>query len=236
MTVLFWDIDGTLLTTGRAGILAWEDACLDVTGQPADFQTLKTAGLTDHQIARCIIEAAGADAADRPLIDRLVRRYEALLPSRLPKRQGMVCPGVREALDHFMTARSDVHSMLLTGNTAAGASAKLVYYGLQRYFEGGAFSEDLGPRSGIAGRALAAVRARFPQGEIPIDRVFVIGDTPHDIECARAIGARTLAVATGVYGAAELATHHPWRVFERLPEPDALEALIDGGAAEPSLV
>jgi phosphoglycolate phosphatase len=236
MTVLFWDIDGTLLSTGRAGIFAWEDASVDVIGQPANFQALRTDGLTDHRIAQRIVEAAGGDAADRPLIDRLVGRYEALLPSCLGRRQGMVHPGVREALDHFRATRPDVHSMLLTGNTPAGARAKLAYYGLTDYFEGGAFSVDLGPRSGIAGRALAAARARLPQGDIPLERVFVIGDTPHDIECARAIGVRALVVATGGYELGELAAHSPWRVFPRLPDPKALEALIDGRVAEPSTV
>jgi phosphoglycolate phosphatase-like HAD superfamily hydrolase len=234
MTVLFWDIDGTLLSTGRAGIFAWEDACLEVVGKPADFQALKTDGLTDHQIARRIIEAAGADGADRALVERLVQRYETLLPASLGRRQGTVHPGVREALDHFRAGRPDVHSMLLTGNTPAGAKAKLAHYGLAGYFEGGAFSEDTGPRSGIAARALAAARARFPQADLSPDRVLVIGDTPHDIECARAIGARTLAVATGGYTAADLSAHAPWRVFERLPGPAAFEALVDGRDDVPS--
>lgn len=227
MTVLFWDIDGTLLTTGRAGIFAWEDACRDVIGRPKDLQTLRTDGLTDHQVARRIIETVGADTRDDGLIDRLVRRYEACLPDSLPKRQGRVHPGVREALEHFRSTRPDVHSMLLTGNTAAGARAKLTYYGLQQYFQGGGFSVDTGPRGDIAGRALDAVRACFPEGAISTDRVFVIGDTPHDIDCAGAIGARTVAVATGTYSVADLAAHGAWRVFDRLPAPDLLEMLID---------
>jgi phosphoglycolate phosphatase-like HAD superfamily hydrolase len=230
--VLFWDIDGTLLSTGRAGIFAWEDACHEITGRPADFQILKTDGLTDHQVARRIIETVGADAGNSELIDRLVHRYEACLPGSLPKRQGQVHPGAREALEHFRLSRPDVHSMLLTGNTAAGARAKLTYYGLQQYFEGGAFSEDMGPRGAIACRALEAVRGRFPEGTISTDCVFVIGDTPHDIDCARAIGVRTLAVATGTYSVADLSAHGAWRVFDRLPPPDRLEMLIDERTVE----
>lgn len=235
MIALFWDIDGTLLTTGRAGIFAWEDACREVTGRPTDFQTLNTAGLTDHQVARRIVETVGADAGDSVFVDRLIRRYEACLPGSLPKRQGHVHPGAREALEYFRSTRPDVHSMLLTGNTAAGARAKLTYYGLQQYFEGGAFSEDMGPRAAIASRALEAVRRRFPEGAISTDCMFVIGDTPHDIDCARAIGVRTLAVATGTYSVADLSAHGAWRVFDRLPPPDRLELLIDGRTVEPSI-
>jgi phosphoglycolate phosphatase-like HAD superfamily hydrolase len=230
MTVLFWDIDGTLLTTGRAGIFAWEDACHEVTGHRTEFQTLKTDGLTDHQVARRIIESVGADAADDALIDRLIRSYEAHLPKSLPKRLGRVHPGVKEALEYFKATRADVHSMLLTGNTAAGARAKLTYYGLQQYFEGGAFSQDMGPRGSIACRAVDTVRARFPQDALAVQHMLVIGDTPHDIDCAQAIGVRTLAVATGGYSAADLEAHGAWRVFDQLPAPDVIEMLIDGRA------
>jgi phosphoglycolate phosphatase len=237
MTILFWDIDGTLLSTGRAGIFAWEDACQEVIGRLPGFETFKTDGLTDHRIAQRIIEEWGGDPAGRESqVARLVTRYEELLPGSLGRRQGLVHPNVREALEHFRATRPDVHSMLLTGNTPAGARAKLTHYGLQEFFEGGAFSVDTGPRAGIAARALVAVRDRFPGAEIRLDRVFVIGDTPHDIQCGQAIGARTLAVATGGYAVADLLAHHPWRAFERLPAPGVFEALIDGRIAEPASV
>ena len=231
MTLLFWDIDGTLLTTGRAGIFAWEDACREVTGCAVSFHAFKTDGLTDHQIAQRIVAQTGGEAADTAFVERLVRRYEDFLPGSLPKREGRVHPGVRQALEHFRAARPDVHSLLLTGNTAAGARAKLAHYGLDQYFEGGAFSEDVAPRSAIARRALEAACAQFPQARAEAS-LFVIGDTPHDIECARAIGARAVAVATGVYSAIELAAHDPWQVLDEVPPPDVLERLLDGCAAD----
>jgi phosphoglycolate phosphatase len=228
--VLFWDIDGTLLSTGRAGVFALEDACLEVTGSGVDLDTLKTAGLTDHQIAVRILEHAGT-RAEPDAVERFVRHYEERLPARLPLRQGQVLPGVREILQHLQETRPDVHSLLLTGNTAAGARAKLAHYGLQEFFDGGAFSEDDGPRSGIAVRALELVRSRFPDAGIERDRLFVVGDTPHDVDCAAAIGARTIAVATGGYPAADLTAHGAWRVFERLPDPLEFELLLDQAAA-----
>jgi phosphoglycolate phosphatase-like HAD superfamily hydrolase len=231
MIVVFWDIDGTLLTTGRAGIFAWEDACREVTGHEIDFQALKTDGLTDHQVAAAILAHAGVPADEDTLV-RLVTIYETRLPGRLPMRQGRVLDGVTGILQYFRQSRPDIHSMLLTGNTAAGARAKLTHYGLDEFFEGGSFSSDSGPRAGIAARALSAVRARFPQTAIHPDHVFVVGDTPHDIHCARAIGARSVAVASGVYTGEQLAAHDPWMVIDRLPEPAAFAALLDRAVAE----
>lgn len=226
MIIVFWDIDGTLLTTGRAGIFAWEDACLEVTGHALDFQTLKTDGLTDHQVAMRVFEQAGK-APDEESVDRMVRIYESRLPARLHMRQGRVLDSVHEILEYLRANRPDVHSMLLTGNTASGAAAKLTHYNLHQFFEGGSFSQDQGPRAGIAARALAAVRDKFPEVAIEPGHVFVVGDTPHDIDCARAIGARTIAVASGVYGASELQSHGAWRVVDALPSPREFEALID---------
>ncbi|MGE3274275.1 MAG: HAD family hydrolase [Vicinamibacterales bacterium] len=233
MIAVFWDIDGTLLTTGRAGIFAWEDACREVTGRELDFGALRTDGLTDHQVALAILAQAGV-AAEPATVARLVSIYESQLPARLPLRQGRVMPGVVEALGSLRETRPDVHSMLLTGNTAAGARAKLTHYGLQGFFEGGAFSVDTGLRAGIATRALALVRERFPEVAFEPGHLFVVGDTPHDIECARAIGARTIAVATGVYDAEALAAHEPWAVLERLPDPPAFLALLDTPAEAPA--
>ena len=227
MIVVFWDIDGTLLTTGRAGIFAWEDACREVTGHDIDFQALKTDGLTDHQVAAAILAHAGV-VADEETLTRLVEIYEA----RLPLRQGRVLDGVKDILQHFRQSRPDIHSMLLTGNTAAGAQAKLAHYGLDEFFEGGSFSSDSGPRAGIAARALSAVRARFPEAAIHPGHVFVVGDTPHDIHCAHAIDARSVAVASGVYTREQLAAHNPWMVIDRLPEPAAFAALLDRAVTE----
>ena len=140
---------------------------------------------------------------------------EEMLPSTLPSKQGRVLPNVREILES-LRGRADVHSYLLTGNTRAGACAKLTHYDLFQYFPDGAFAEDQGSRSSIAARALDLARRG---GTVETDRIFVIGDTPHDIECATSIDARTIAVATGGYTFEELMEHHPWRVFAELPPP-----------------
>jgi phosphoglycolate phosphatase-like HAD superfamily hydrolase len=222
MTVLFWDIDGTLITTRRAGMFAWNDSVKELTGREFDLKvTIRTAGLTDYQIAVKTIELLGLEP-DELLVRQLVRRYEELLPTSLPLRDGCVLPNVREILEHLRDRR-DVRSYLLTGNTRGGAHAKLTYFGLMEYFPDGAFAEDASARSAIAARALEMARRTAPVAD---DRVFVIGDTPHDIECGEAIGAHTIAVATGGYSLDELQAYDPWRSFEALPRVEEFVDLL----------
>jgi len=224
MTTLFWDIDGTLLSTAKAGVFAWEDAVRELIGGEFELARLRIAGLTDYQIADKTFEMLGVEASP-DLLRRFVDRYGELLPTSLPRKQGRVMPNVREILERLQ-GRSDVQSYLLTGNTRAGARAKLRHYDLMQYFPDGAFAEDTGDRASIARRALDVARQRGPVAE---DRLFVIGDTPHDVVCAGAINARTIAVATGGYAIEELQACDPWRVFNELPNPDAFVKLIDGG-------
>jgi phosphoglycolate phosphatase-like HAD superfamily hydrolase len=226
MHCLFWDIDGTLLTTGRAGVFAWEDAAREVLGVEVDFAALDTAGLTDIEIGATILRTYGRQP-DLAAVARIVGLYEDYLPRSLPRRQGRVLPNVREILDALQDRR-DVRSYLLTGNTRGGARAKLTHYELVDYFPDGAFAEDTSDRRAIAARALALARDAGPVNE---DAVFVVGDTPHDIDCGHAIGARTVAVATGGYALDELESHRPWRAFAELPSADAFVRLIEEARA-----
>ena len=222
MTVLFWDIDGTLLSTARAGVFALEDAAESQLGRRPDFSTLDTAGLTDHAIAALALQSEGGDASEES-VHRFVSIYERQLPERLSMRQGTVMPHVRELLE-ALEGRADVLSLLLTGNTRAGARAKLDHYGLAAHFADGgdgpdgAFSQDLGSRESVARRARELASERLGQALDP-DRAFVIGDTPHDVAAGRAIGARTVVVATGTYALADLERLDPWWALEALPEP-----------------
>ena len=223
MIVLFWDIDGTLLTTGKAGVPAWEAAVAEVTGRAFQLSSVEVTGRTDFQIARATFEQLDVPFDDTSL-RRMIRRYEELLPAFLPLKQGRVLPNVREILDRLQM-RSDVRSYLLTGNTRGGARAKLTHYQLFDYFPDGAFAEDFGERATIAQRALDLARHAGPLTE---DCLFVIGDTPHDITCAAAINARTIAVGTGGgYSVETLMAYGPWRAFGELPPADEFIALID---------
>jgi phosphoglycolate phosphatase len=228
MTVLFWDIDGTLLTTAKGGMFAWDDAVKEVTGRDFKLESMRIPGMTDYQIAVRTLESLGLPA-DGDMLERLVRRYEALLPTSLPRKIGHVLPNVRPILEN-LAPRDDVRSYLLTGNTRGGAHAKLTHYGLWSFFPDGAFAEDALERSTIARRAMALARRTGPLSETD---AFVIGDTPHDIDCANAIGVRTIAVATGGYSVEELQAHGPWRLFEELPPADDFLRLIEAAPRSP---
>lgn len=213
-TVIFWDIDGTLLTTARAGIHAWEDAVEKRIGKPVDLSQFQTAGLTDVDISGKLAANHGLDPA---IASELLLTYENRLPGHLGRRAGAVLPNVMQILER-LRQRPDVHSALLTGNTRAGAAAKLRHYGLAEFFEGGAFADGAEDRATIARTALA--QARSIVGEVSADRVYVIGDTPHDVSCGKAIGARVVAVATGGYTLDQLRATEPWWLLPSLPEPD----------------
>jgi phosphoglycolate phosphatase len=226
--LVFWDIDGTLLVTGRAGIYAWQDALKEVIGVEADLSTFDTAGYPDYGIARRLLaQYGGLDQPGSQLVRQLVTCYEEHLPSSLSRKAGRVLPNVTEILT-ALERDPDASSMLLTGNTRRGAQAKLRYYGLDRFFTAGAFSEDDGERADIALRAME--QAAAPGRVITRDRVFVVGDTPHDIRCAQAIGARAVAVATGQYSLAELSAEAPWKTLPELPPAAEFLTLLQDGA------
>jgi phosphoglycolate phosphatase len=222
---LLWDIDGTLLSTARAGVYALEHAAQQVAGREVDLQGMRTAGMTDAQIAAAVIDDLGVGGGPEA-VDAFLRAYEAALPERLHWRRGEVLHGVHDALE-ALDARDDVVNLLLTGNLEAGARAKLAHYDLDRFFAaGGAFCIADHDRADIARRALALVH-EHAGGAVDVARdVTVIGDTPHDVSCGQAIGARTLAVATGGYTLQELRASGAWRAVERLPPPNALVALL----------
>jgi phosphoglycolate phosphatase-like HAD superfamily hydrolase len=227
--VLCWDIDGTLLTTARAGIYAWEDAIREVAGRPCDFSSLETAGLTDVQIATRILELFGFESEPRR-VSALVGCYEARLPDCLHRKTGQVLSGVLPILENLRD-RQDVASILLTGNTEAGARAKLRHYGLASYFRRGAFADGVADRVGIARLARAMAREIIGSEPDP-SAMYVIGDTPHDVGCAQAIGARAIAVASGIYSVTDLAAYDPWWVLPELPGPDVFLARVTAQQSE----
>lgn len=222
-TVLLWDIDGTLLTTGRAGVFALEQAAEALCGRPVDLQDMHTAGMTDAAIAGAILADCGVDPTPEH-VARFLSIYGAALPAHLPRRQGAVLDGVAAILDD-LAGEPGVLSLLLTGNVAAGAAAKLAHYGLDGWLSDGAFCEGLGPRADIARRALALAAERLDAAPDP-ERVFVIGDTPADIACGREVGVRTIGVASGAYDVGALEAAGAWHALPFLPEPAAFRLLL----------
>ncbi len=223
---LLWDIDGTLLSTARAGVFALEEAAREVCGREADLTGMNTAGLTDGEIAAAVIRNCGQELTGAS-VARFLRAYERHLPDRLGWRRGQVLPGVKAILEHLRD-RPEVISLLLTGNTPAGARAKLTHYGLAEHFDGGVFCTDWEDRISIARRAVGLVAERTG-AVLPPESLVVIGDTPHDVRCGLEIGARTLAVASGAYSADQLREAGAWLVLDELPEPEQFARLLGMG-------
>lgn len=209
--ILCWDIDGTLLTTGGGGIPAWENTVEEISGRKIALSTQLTAGRTDVEIAMLL--AAELGDTSRTFVQNLITQYEHRLPDCLPSQPGYVLPGVITLLGRLQSMPW-IYSLLLTGNTERGASVKLNYYGLSHFFQHGAFSDGLTDRPSIAKKAVEIVKANL----ILADNVeyFVIGDTPHDIHCGKAIGAKTVAVCTGRYNAESLSPFNPWVILDSL--------------------
>jgi len=217
-TLILWDIDGTLLHSGGAGMKALEAALQNVFGVTGSLAGIDFAGRTDPWIIRQIFARFGIEHTGEAYA-RYVDGYISLLPGVLAQSRARILPGVADILGEA-AAREDVVQGLLTGNLRRGAEAKLGFHGLWGYFPVGAFADDSEVRNELGPHALRRARGHWGL-DFPAERVWIIGDTPHDIGCARAFGARVVAVATGGSKAPELAAHEPDAVLESLADPRA---------------
>lgn len=219
-TLLLWDIDGTLTLSGGAGMRALEAALQREfgVGAPTPTKGIDFAGRTDTWIMRQIFARIGLpDTAAN--LSRLLTAYLIELPTALKNPGTCILPGVTVALE-TLAARGDCAQALLTGNVERGARIKLEHHGISHFFAFGAFADDSERRNDLGPVALR--RAREKHGvEFAPERVFVIGDTPHDIECGKIIGAQTIAVATGRYSTEELSAETPTAVLRDLSDTAA---------------
>jgi len=215
--LFLFDIDGTLVTSGGAGEGALRDAMRTRFGVEEDFVGITLAGATDALIARWLLEKHSLEASLENMA-ALLDGYLHALAERMPRHNGRLMPGILPLLE-ALKSRTDAVLALLTGNLARGARIKLAHYGVWDYFEFGAFADDSGNRNDLG--HFARARALEVRGiAFPPEAITILGDTPRDIECGRVIGARTVAIATGDYSAAELAEHGPDLLFEDLSETD----------------
>jgi phosphoglycolate phosphatase-like HAD superfamily hydrolase len=224
--LVLFDIDGTLVLTGGAGLRAMNGALEEVFGRANALDGIPVAGRTDWAI---LADAAGrlGRRLDGALLADLEARYVANLAEEIRHpgsgRKG-VMPGIRQILE-ALDARADVGMGLLTGNFEAGARVKLGHFDLWRYFTFGAFGGDAADRNALV--PFAVERARtcgLP--EIADSDVIVVGDTPHDVLCAHAAGATAVAVATGPSSVDELRAAGAEHVFPDLGDPRAFFSLL----------
>lgn len=222
MHVCLFDIDGTLIHTRGAGMAAMREGLRAAFGVAQPTESIVIHGRTDRGITRDLFRYHGIDDLPEHW-DRLREAYLRILPVSLSSRPGVVLPGVVPLLE-LLAARNDVLVGLLTGNTREGARIKLAHYGLDRYFAFGGYGDSHFERDDVAREALAEAR-RHAHGEIDLSRVWVIGDTPTDISCGRAIQAKTIAVTTGNHTRDELAAASPDLLATDLSDPTPLLAL-----------
>lgn len=227
--LLLWDIDGTLIRAGAIARLAFDRAVARVLGRPVVDHGIAMSGKTDPQIAREILAACGVDGAEAEAhLPAVIAHLEAELggAEAALRDGGRVLPGVPELLGRLAREPGVIQS-LLTGNTAANAAVKLAAFGLDHHFDFGvaAFGSDHAERTRLVPVALERARAR--RGFDPARGVvWVIGDTPHDLACARAGGARCLLVATGRTPRSALDGIGADAVVDDLADVDTIAALL----------
>lgn len=228
--LVLFDVDGTLITAHGAGRAAMAQALHEVYGTTGPVDAYDFRGRTDPEIVAGLMRAAGVpEATVRARLPACLAAYVRALAPEVARRGVRVMPGVPTLLA-ALAGRADVLVGLLTGNVEAGARVKLEPTGLWPFFRLGAYGSDDADRRRLPAVARARARA-LAGGEIPFERVTIVGDTPLDVDCARACGARAVAVATGWHSADELRACAPDHVFADCSDVEAvLAALLDGRA------
>jgi phosphoglycolate phosphatase-like HAD superfamily hydrolase len=224
--LVLFDIDGTLVLTGRAGVRAMTRAMAEVFGVEGAFNDISMAGRTDWYLLSIALSQAG-QTLNPSEFERFRAMYIRFLEEEVLERgEGRkgIMPGVRDLLE-TLASRDDVLLGLLTGNFVEAARIKLEHFDLWRYFRCGAYGDDAEDRNALV--PVAVERARACDGRRAFTRVVVIGDTPHDIACAAAAGATSLAVATGGFDVDSLRTAGADVVFEDLGDTQGVLQVID---------
>ena len=225
--LVLFDIDGTLVLTGGAGLRAMNRACSDLVGHNSALDGIVLAGRTDWIILHDTLRRHGQELNEDLLAD-LRERYvqhlieEIELPGTGVKR---ALPGVYQLLGELME-RDDVAVGLLTGNFADGARIKLEHFDLWKYFRFGAFGDDSADRNALV--PIAMQRAKDSGiADVNARDVFVVGDTPFDVGCALAVGAVPVGVATGGFNVDQLRASGADIVFRDLSDASAFLELLE---------
>ncbi len=225
VTLFLFDIDGTLLRTDGVGRRSVARAVEAHFGRPFGFDAVSFSGKTDPQILREVLASGGVtgEAADAALPD-VLRAFEGHMLEEITPARLTLLPGVARVLD-ALAARPGVTLAVLTGNLQTTAYAKLRAVGLDHHFPFGAFGSDAEARRELPAVALARAHAHTGTAFEP-SRVVVVGDTEHDVMCARVIGARAVAVATGHHDRAALEAHAPDVLLDSCEDADAFLAAV----------
>lgn len=212
--MILFDIDGTLIESDGSGAAAFERVFRSLFKIHGAAAKLDFRGNTDRGILRGFFERHDLEPSEENF-ERFCSAYVHWLEQLLVERGGRTLPGIRRLLRELAELRRPLLSGLLTGNIRLGAEIKLRRFGIWDSFTTGAFGCEHHERNQLA--AIARDRgSRILDADLAGEQILVIGDTPRDVECAKSIGARSVAVATGAYRRDQLEAHQPDFIFDDL--------------------
>jgi phosphoglycolate phosphatase len=221
--LVLFDIDGTLIRTGGAGVKAFGKTFATEFNLPKATKDVVFQGRTDVSLVREIFRQNKLQETPANFA-RFFDRYPFWLDHYLHRLDGGPCEGVELFLGGLLRARNKPVLGLLTGNIRLGAELKLRRYNMWQHFEIGAFADDHEDRNCIAGVAHKRANEKFGRA-LKGEEILVVGDTRHDIECGKSIGAKVLAVGTGGVKVEDLRGHNPAYAVADLTQITVEEAL-----------
>jgi phosphoglycolate phosphatase len=216
--LILFDIDGTLIDSGGAGVRSLDLALKDLFSIENGFHGISMAGKTDTQIIKEGIIKHGLSA--NGTVDAVIKAYLNYLRREINNDRKHVKPGIYEVLEELKPLQ-DLGLGLLTGNIEKGARIKLEPFRLNEYFPAGAFGSDDEDRNNLLPIAVKRFEELFQQ-KIEADNCIIVGDTPRDVECAHIYGAMCIAVATGPYSYDDLIEAGADYVVQNLSDRNAL--------------
>ncbi len=224
MRFILFDIDGTLIDSGGAGVRSLNIAFEEMFGLKDAFKNISMAGKTDLQIIREGMTANGVRHSEDS-VSEFFAIYVGRLRTEIISTRGHIKPGISESLEALRLENGHMLG-LLTGNIEEGARIKLKHFGLSSYFEVGAYGNDSEDRNGLLPVAVDKLY-RTKSLCVEYKNCVVIGDTPKDVDCAKAYGAYSVAVATGPYTRSQLAKAGADVVFDDFSDTGAFLSALN---------
>lgn len=223
--LLIWDIDGTILDCKGCGRMALSRTFERLHGHRDAFVDVDLTGKIDIEV---IEEVVRHHVISDFNLERFMTAYGRVLEDVMHQIEGIgVLPGVREVLDRIKDEK-DYYLTIATGNCKTGALGKMSHCGVDAYFETGAYGDQARDRAALIGVAIRNAQAHYG---VDFDEtgIFYLGDTPKDIEAAKANGIQSVAVSTGFYTREALKSHLPHYLLESMEDMDQVRRIFEFG-------